>query len=303
MRYIEQLLQTDKPKKLWLYLPLTFFILGISVLNWIGMRMSDQVTGEIIQQNIEVYGKNINFLITIFPFAFLLIMLLVWVQSVQKQSIVSLTTAREEIDWKRVRFSFLVWTILSLTFFAYQYFSESSNFVLNFKLGPFLVFFLLALILIPLQTSFEEFFFRAYLMQGIGLATRNRGIALVITSLLFAMMHMSNPEVDKIGYGILIYYGGIGLLLGIITLMDEGVELALGFHAANNVIGALLVTSNWTVFQTNSVFLDVTPEGHIETMDFVIQLAIVFPVLLILFAKVYGWKDWKLKLVGQVVKP
>ena len=31
--------------------------------------------------------------------------------------------------------------------------------------------------------------------------------------------------------------------------MDEGTELALGFHAANNMIAALLITSDFTVFK------------------------------------------------------
>ena len=41
--------------------------------------------------------------------------------------------------------------------------------------------------------------------------------------------------------------------LGILTLMDDGLELALGFHAANNLITALLVTADWTAFQTDSI--------------------------------------------------
>jgi hypothetical protein len=43
--------------------------------------------------------------------------------------------------------------------------------------------------------------------------------------------------------------------------MDEGMELALGFHAANNLVG-LLVTSDWSAFQTHSIFKDVSePEA------------------------------------------
>jgi hypothetical protein len=37
-------------------------------------------------------------------------------------------------------------------------------------------------------------------------------------------MHIFNPEVSKIGYIILVYYIGTGLLQ-IVTLMDEGMEL------------------------------------------------------------------------------
>ena len=35
--------------------------------------------------------------------------------------------------------------------------------------------------------------------------------------------------------------------------MDEGLELALGFHAANNLIAVLLLTADWTAFQTHSI--------------------------------------------------
>ena len=62
-------------------------------------------------------------------------------------------------------------------------------------------------------------------------------------------MHIANPEVGKLGMIIMVYYIGTGFFLGIMTLMDEGLELALGFHAANNLIGALLVTADWTAFK------------------------------------------------------
>jgi membrane protease YdiL (CAAX protease family) len=79
-----------------------------------------------------------------------------------------------------------------------------------------------------------------------------------MTSLIFGSMHVFNPEVAKMGYVIMIYYIGTGLFLGVITLMDEGIELALGFHAANNLVGAILVTSDWSVFQTYSIFKDMS---------------------------------------------
>jgi hypothetical protein len=41
--------------------------------------------------------------------------------------------------------------------------------------------------------------------------------------------------------------------------MDDGLELTLGFHAANNLIGALLL--DWTVFQTHSILKDVEPQA------------------------------------------
>ena len=69
-------------------------------------------------------------------------------------------------------------------------------------------------------------------------------------------MHYANPEVDKLGNMVYVFYIGSGLFAGIMTLMDEGLELALGWHAANNSISSLLVTADWTALQTHSVYKD-----------------------------------------------
>ena len=55
------------------------------------------------------------------------------------------------------------------------------------------------------------------------------------------------------------------LSLGIMTLMDEGLELAIGFHAANNLVIVLLVTSSWTVVETESIFRDISDPEMIST--------------------------------------
>jgi membrane protease YdiL (CAAX protease family) len=47
------------------------------------------------------------------------------------------------------------------------YFSPE-DYVYNFNLVPFLKLAIVAILLIPLQTSFEEYLFRAYMMQGLG---------------------------------------------------------------------------------------------------------------------------------------
>ncbi|MGL4585028.1 MAG: lysostaphin resistance A-like protein [Flavobacterium sp.] len=301
MGIIEQLLRINKKQKLWYYLPFSLFFLGIMFLNWVSLKYSSVSTNEIIKINIQKYGKNINFLITIGPLVFMLIFLIVWVLFVHKQSLLSLTTSRMKVDWKRFIFSFTLWSFIIIGFFIYGYIANPEDYVFSFKLGPFVVFFLFAIILIPLQTSFEEYFMRGYLMQGIGLATRSRAIALFSTSVIFGLMHLANPEVEKIGASIMIYYIGTGLFLGIITLMDDGLELALGFHAANNLIGVLLVTSDWTAFQTNSLFTNINSESVISPWEYIIQVGIVLPIVIVIFSKKYGWKNWKHQLFGKVI--
>jgi membrane protease YdiL (CAAX protease family) len=96
----------------------------------------------------------------------------------------------------------------------------------------------------------------------------------------------------------MIFYIGTGLFLGIITLMDEGLELALGFHAANNLFGALLVTADWTAFQTNSIYRDIAEPAL--GWDILVPVFVIFPLLLYIFSKKYGWKNWKDRLTGKV---
>ena len=111
-------------------------------------------------------------------------------------------------------------------------------------------------------------------------------------------MHFFNPEVEKIGSIVFVYYIGTGLFLGIITLMDEGLELALGFHTANNLIGALLVTSDWSAFQTHSIFKDLSePQTGI---DIILPVLIVYPLLLFIFSRKYQRTNWKEKLTGRI---
>ncbi|WP_317163887.1 CPBP family intramembrane glutamic endopeptidase [Flavobacterium phycosphaerae] len=233
-----------------------------------------------------------------FVFAFVGIILVV--RHFHKQTFLSVTTSREKVDWSRIFFSFAVWGTFTAGSTLVMYYSNPSDFVYNFKPIPFLILAIIGILMIPIQTSTEEYVFRGYLMQGFALLAKNRWFPLVLTSVIFGSMHIFNPEVSKMGYIILVYYIGTGFFLGIITLMDEGMELALGFHAANNLVGALLITSDWSAFQTNSIFKDTsTPSVGFEILA---PVLIIFPLLLFIFSKKYHWTNWREKLMGNIVE-
>jgi uncharacterized protein len=272
---------------------------GFALLMGLNTLMSEGTdTNKMISDMINGFGKNITFVAIVLPLSLMCLGLLFWVKVVHSQSLTSLTTSRKKIDWKRFFFSFGLWSIITILMTVIGYFLEPENFVWNFKPQQFFIFLGLAIILIPLQTSFEEYFFRGYMMQYLGIVTNSRLVPFLVTSILFGMMHIANPEVEKIGYIALVYYIGTGFFLGIMTLMDEGLELSLGFHAANNLIGALLVTSDWTVFQTNSILTDVSEPA--AGFDIIIPVVVIFPILLFIFSKKYNWTNWKDKLTGKL---
>ena len=225
------------------------------------------------------------------------------VRYIHDQTFLSVTTSRKKIDWKRIWFAFIFWGVVSSALIALDYYMSPEDYVYNFQLKRFAILAVIAIALIPIQTSLEEYIFRGYLMQGFGTLAKNRWFPLLMTSVIFGGLHLFNPEVKTLGYIIMVYYIGTGLFLGIMTLMDEGMELALGFHAANNLFTALLVTADWTAFQTHSVLKDTSDPTAAGLADVFVPVLVLFPILLFIFSKVYKWTNWKEKLFGTIEEP
>jgi len=254
-------------------------------------EMNSSVLMSALDSNLTLFLMLISFAIALVAFYFV-------VKYFHGQKIIEVTTSRKKIDWKRVFFSFGLWAIISIVITVASFYASPEDYEVQFKPIPFAILAVISIALIPIQTSTEEYIFRGYLMQGFALLSKNKWFPLVLTSLIFGLLHIANPEVEKIGYIILFFYIGTGFFLGILTLMDEGMELALGFHAANNLITVLLVTSDWTVFQTHSILKDTAdPSAGFEVL---LPVIIIFPILLFIFSKKYNWKNWKEKLTGTI---
>lgn len=250
-----------------------------------------------------LFESNENLVYMLLPFVGGLIFLILVVKFLHNQSFTLLTTSRKKIDWKRFWFIFFFWGMITSGFVLLDYYLYPGEYELNFNLKPFLILAIIAILLVPLQTSFEEYLFRGYLMQGIGVLAKNKWIPLFVTSIVFGLLHITNPEVEKLGYVVMVYYIGTGLFLGIMTLMDDGLELALGFHAANNLFTALLVTADWTAFQTHSIFKDMSDPSSAGFFDVFMPVFVVFPIILFILSKKYNWCNWNDKLFGKVVEP
>ena len=136
-----------------------------------------------IPQMVALLGNNLFLFLMLLSFAIGLVGLLLTTKFLHKQSITHLTTTRKKIDWKRFWFIFLLWGIVSSSFVLIDYyFLTPEDYVFNFNLKPFLILCVIAILLVPLQTSFEEYLFRGYLMQGIGVSARNKRFPLLPNS-------------------------------------------------------------------------------------------------------------------------
>ena len=244
---------------------------------------------------------NLYLFLMIFTFAFAILVLFLCVKYMHKKKFLSIITSRSKLDWKRIFFAFVLWGSVSTVLILIGIFMSPEDYTWNFKLVPFTILLLVSFLFLPFQTSAEEFIFRGYLMQGFAILAKNKWFPLLMTSLIFGLLHGMNPEVDKLGPVVMVFYIGTGLLFGITTLMDEGTELALGLHASNNIVAAFLVSTDWMVFQTDALYLD-TSEPTVG-LEMFFSVLILYPLLLVVFSKKYGWSNWEEKLFGVVEKP
>jgi membrane protease YdiL (CAAX protease family) len=272
--------------------------MGVNFLFALSMADDGVSTEELIQQSIDQFGSLPFLIFNLMIFVIGLLIIFGWTIFISQQGLTALTTSRDRIDWKRILFMFFSWGTISGGMILLGVYLEPENYVFNLDWNKFLPLAAVALIMIPFQTSFEEYLFRGQLMQGLGILTKTRWIPFIVTSVLFGLMHAANPEVEKLGWGVMTFYIGTGFLLGAMTLLDEGLELALGFHAANNIVAALMLTSTWTAFQTDSIYLDVSVPSF-SWVD-ILPILIGYPLILFILGKIYGWKNWGQKLFGSV---
>jgi membrane protease YdiL (CAAX protease family) len=232
------------------------------------------------------------------PFACGLAVLCVLVKPLHLRPVKSIITGMARIRWGRILAGFGLWMLITILLECITYQLEPEEYIFSFDSAVFWPSLLAAIVLLPLQTSFEEVALRGYFMQGLGLATKSPLLALLISSTAFGLMHFANPEMESYGASMMFYYIGTGLFLGLITLMDEGLELALGVHFANNLYAASAVTYPSSVFIYPSVY-------QMKTMDVegaLLGWFIMASSMTLVFTFLFKWKDWG-KLFRQINMP
>jgi membrane protease YdiL (CAAX protease family) len=195
----------------------------------------------------------------------------------------------------------IIWASLSGIYLLTDYFKDPANYTFNFNPQSFIILLIISIVLIPFQASFEETLFRGYLAQGVGVLTKNRLLVIFIPSLLFGLMHSFNPEVAEYGFWIVMpQYILFGLVFGIITVLDDGIELAMGAHSANNIFLSVFLTSKASSLQTQALLT----QHKINAVADLISLGIISVLFIIILSFIYNWKFGILttKIEHQVIE-
>jgi membrane protease YdiL (CAAX protease family) len=243
--------------------------------------------------NPEKVGIDKSLMLVIFGGMFVFALLFLWLtlKFIHQKTLASIITGFEKIRWNRYFFGFAVWGGLIVISTFVMYLISPEELELKFNAGKFAVLLITVIVFLPIQTATEELLFRSYLMQGLGIAFKNAIVPLILTSVLFGLMHGTNPEVKAHGMLTMMpYYILFGAFLGMLILLDEGAELAMGIHCANNLVSSLLVTSKNSVLQTDAIFYTSVENPAVEYPKWIIMASICFFILY----KKYKLNNWKL---------
>jgi uncharacterized protein len=230
---------------------MAFFFIG-------GIKM-EPVMALVSSRSIEAFVVN-NIM-----FIFWLVGTVLAVHGIHCRSAWGLVGADHRINWRRLSYGFTVWFMISMIPSFVSLWISPGEYKFDFDVNKWSVAFLLVMILTPIQTSAEEIFFRGYLLQGMGLITRQPLVLIFSNGLLFMLPHLGNPEVANGFFWVALQYFVIGVFLAFITLQDNRLELALGVHAANNITHIFFTTTDsalgtpalWTAKPSPAGFMDI----------------------------------------------
>lgn len=239
---------------------------------------------------------NTGLMMMLFPFIAGLAAFAFLVKSLNHRTLKTTINGTGKIRWNRFFISAFVWLILSAIYLFVYLKIEPGNFTLNNKTTSLIALSVISLLFIPFQAAFEEVLFRGYLMQGFAVLLKNRWFPLVMTSAFFGLMHAFNPEVKEFGFFTMMpQYIFFGLIFGVITILDDGIEAAMGAHTANNAFLCIMVTNQSSALQTPALF----EQHNIYPWTEFTALVITGIVFILILKTIFKWDDFSL-LFGKV---
>ncbi len=215
-----------------------------------------------------------------------LIFLYFGVRFIHKRKFISLVNTDFKFNWTRVLKGGGIWFGLLTLGLIITLVLNPTNLNWTFNSKTYLILLIISLIVFPIQASFEELFFRGYLMQGIGrikirrlhigLLAEKPVVPLITTSIIFALLHFPNGANTLTSVDIVLQALIIGFTLGIITLGENRLETAMGVHITNNIFVALILNSpNGGLGNIPSLITDNSPPNLISDVSIIILYALI----------------------------
>jgi uncharacterized protein len=189
-----------------------------------------------------------------FSFIALLAGIIISVKFIHGRALHTLITPAARINPKRIMAGFGIFLAFNIIANAVSFILEPSAFSMTLEPMRLLLFAPIYLLLTAIQTTTEEMLFRGYLLQGFGKTLKRPVFSAFLSSFIFMLVHLGNPEMSNGFMLASAYYFCVGFWLCLVTLKDGTNELAIGGHAANNMFILILNYKSSALEMVPSVF-------------------------------------------------
>jgi membrane protease YdiL (CAAX protease family) len=267
----------------WRYGFLTIMVIGAMVI----FQVLLVGVASIIEGDLDIFSyAPINLLwVSMLPFGGALLVLLLGMTYVHHIPMRNIFSGGLKFRWRLFFYSAAIWLLLAVISDFILSLLQPGNYQWSFNPGAFIPYMSLAVVLIAIQITAEEVFFRGYMLMGISRLVRRKWIAILFQALLFGLLHGANTEVTT--YGLLTtmpFYIGIGILFGGITHKFKGLEPAMGLHFVNNIYATAFVTFSGSSIVSPAIFTIKDYKAGVSLLVFFIT-AIVYILLMQVFFK------------------
>jgi len=304
---MKHFLAPKETKPAWyLYIVSVIFVLvglttfSISIL-WFIYSSKGEIKANTTEETLMAqFSNNQQFIINMIPFIIGFLLLVYAARVIHRRTFLSFITTRPQLDFKRILVGLLLWFLITTILFSAELAQGATQYQWNLEINDFLVLLVLAILITPIQTGFEEILIRGFSMQLFGRLVKLPIVAILMSAGVFTILHMGNPEVDAMGYVAVVYYILSGVMTALIAVMDDGLELSWGFHIANNFFAILIVTSNTSALRTDAVYLDTSSTQAAMGWEMLAVPFFFFPLFVFILSRIYKWKNWKQKLFQPI---
>lgn len=242
---------------------------------------------------VDMIGINSTFglLLILIPFAVAFCVFFLAVRWFHKRSGTLTLTSRPRFDVKRMLVGASVWLVIGGG--GTLVIIPNDLITYQFDLLTFIPLLVVVLLLMPLQVAIEEVIFRGYVLQGITRFFVRPLAPLLITTLVFLIPHLSNPEFHAGFTKVAPIYFVLSLFFGLLAVLDEGLELPIGAHLGNNIFAALILSTTDGAMNTDSI----AKTSVSAVLDYLWIIVLFVPLTLLALHMIYRF-DW-----GKLVRP
>jgi membrane protease YdiL (CAAX protease family) len=213
-------------------------LLGLAMLPYTGVDPMTLFASEDILSAMPTWGYLFFALITFVP---LFLGTLFAYRFILGMKIRYLFSTTGSFRWWRVGLGFWVWLALVGGPVVVAVWAQPEDYRYAFDPVTFLPYFVVAIVLLPIQTTAEELFFRGWIIQWAAKRAGNILWLSTLSGVLFSLPHLLNPEASSDLLGAFFGYFTVGFALGWVTVRDRSLEVAIGAHLSNNLFAALVV--------------------------------------------------------------